>query len=115
MIHFNAFTLLIFSLSLHNIFPNVNIYTICKYFTELSFNATVIEKGIRSDHNFSLLHINARSLPHNFRLLTNYLECLDLVFNFVGVTETWLSNSNYDLYSQTDSEHLNQVDNVVMI
>ena len=73
--------------------------TICKYFTELSLNATVTEKGIRSDHNFSLLHANARSLPHNFKFLTNYLACLDLVFNFVGVTETWLSDSNYDLYN----------------
>ena len=45
------------------------------------------------------MHANARSLPHNFRLLTNYLACLDLVFNFVGVTETWLSDSNYDLYN----------------
>ena len=73
--------------------------TICKYFTELSFNELISEKSIRSDHNFSMLHANARSLPHNFKFITDYLACLDLIFNFIGITETWLSDSNYDLYN----------------
>ena len=73
--------------------------TICKYFTELSFNELLSVRNIASNNNFSMLHSNARSLPRNFGSLKNYLACLNLMFNFIGVSETWLSDTNFDLYN----------------
>jgi len=46
-----------------------------------------------SGADFSLLHLNIRSLPRNLNSLTDLLSCLDIKFSVIGISETWLSES----------------------
>ena len=76
----------------------IHSHSLCKYYSERTFNDLVETQLLELDNIFSLLHVNTRSIPCNFSSLTAYLECLDFIFNFIGVSETWLSDSNYDLF-----------------
>ena len=42
----------------------------------------------------SLLHLNIRSLSHNLNSLTDLLSSLNIKFSFIGIYETWLSESS---------------------
>ena len=55
---------------------------------------------------FSLFHVNIRSVPQNFDNFTNYLNVLDFSFPIIGLTETWLSDSNSDLFSIEEYEFI---------
>ena len=48
-----------------------------------------------SDADFSLLHFNICSLPHNLVKLTDYLSCLNIKFSVIGISETWLKDSSH--------------------
>ena len=52
-----------------------------------------------SNNFFSLIHFNARSLSKNFENISNYLSLLNHEFSVIGVSETWLSNSVFNLIS----------------
>ena len=105
---FNPFTLSDEMLGdpLSDIDPDQNFYqdvaihaqSLCKYYSERTFNDLVEAQSLQLDNIFSLLHVNARSIPCNFSSLTAYLECLNFIFNFIGVSETWLSDHNCDLF-----------------
>ena len=53
----------------------------------------------RVSTNFSLLHINARSLSKNKDHLSLYLSTLKIKFGVIAVTETWASADNEALLS----------------
>ena len=57
------------------------------YFTENQFNEMLLNENY-SGADFSLLHLNIRSLPRNLNSLTDLLSCLDIKFS-----ETWVSES----------------------
>ena len=42
----------------------------------------------------SLLHLNIRSVSHNLNSLTDLLSNLNIKFSFIGISETWLSDSS---------------------
>ena len=63
--------------------------------TEDEFNYLVHDNRAKS--NFSLLHINARSLAKNLHQLIDYLETLNHTFHAIAVSETWANNVNYSL------------------
>ena len=67
----------------------------CNYQTEQTFNNYVSQKGI-SNNNFSLFHLNIRSVPANLSSLLSDMENLDHRFSVIGLTETWLNPSNID-------------------
>jgi len=66
----------------------------CNYFMEESFNSKL---GSFND-NFSLLHFNVGSLPHNSSSFVHYLNNLSVAFSVIGLSETWLNERNFDLY-----------------
>lgn len=47
---------------------------------------------------FSTFHMNIRSLPKNYDLLTHHLSCLKHEFTVIALSETWLSNDVESLY-----------------
>ena len=49
-------------------------------------------------NSFSMCHVNIRSMSENLGDFENYLNLLDHHFIFVGVTETWMKDSNCDLF-----------------
>ena len=50
---------------------------------------------------FSLCHFNIRSLHSNHSMMQNYLGCLEHEFSVVCVTETWLRDTDCDLYDMS--------------
>ena len=87
-----------FSLSRHHD-PDANFLTElvdCEYYTEENFNEMLHQKNILEVNNcLSLLHLNIRSLHRNLDSLTTLLKNLELIFSFVGITETWLRDSSH--------------------
>ena len=64
-----------------------------KYFLNNEFKQLIKDKQNFSYifvNSFSLLHINARSLPKNFDALEHMIDLLDMNFNVIGVTENWM-------------------------
>ena len=66
----------------------------CEYFIESQFNE-MLQKETQSD--FSIFHLNIRSLQRNFSDFTNFLANLDIKFSVIGISETWLSDSDHSV------------------
>ena len=68
-----------------------------KYLSADEFNIEC--KNTSEEHrNISLLHLNVRSLKKNFSSLQYYLQTLDLSFDIIGLTETWLNHDSVDSF-----------------
>ena len=65
----------------------------CKYHVEEELNA---ELKNCNDSNFSVLHINIRSLNKHHKELVTYLSLLSLKFDCICLTEIW--NNNLEFY-----------------
>ena len=83
---------------LANVDLNVNFLTqnkhsTCDYNNDLSFN----ENFHRQD-NFSIFHVNIRSLPRNFDHLKIHLNELKHSFNIIAISENWLTIINKKIY-----------------
>ena len=50
-----------------------------------------IEKRICFPNLFSVIHLNARSIPKNFDNFLTFLENVEIQFTAIGVSETWLN------------------------
>ena len=59
------------------------------------------DKNEITNSKLSLLHANVRSLPRNGTALEAYLSTLKVEFNVVALTETWLNETNADVYGLT--------------
>ena len=57
----------------------------CKYYVEDSFSS-LVDKPVQ----FSLIHLNIRSLRKNFEALTSYISSLNFHFDVIALTERWL-------------------------
>ena len=79
-----------------------------KYYTPDQFNNEVLPVN-GSNTCMSILHINCRSLKKNFDTITDYLYLLKVKFDFILLSETWLSGSpdqllsldGYDYYGES--------------
>ena len=65
----------------------------CKYYVEEEFNA---ELKNYNDSNFSIFHINIRSLNKHHKELVTYLSLLNLKFDCICLMEIW--NYNLEFY-----------------
>ena len=54
----------------------------------------------------SLLHLNIRSLPAHITELETYLSMLKYDFNVIGISETWLKESTYEIYNLQNYNHI---------
>ena len=68
----------------------------CDYFNEDKFN-NILSKDGQSDSNFSILHLNFRSLRNKVHYLTLLLANLKINFTVIGISETWLQNDSHDV------------------
>ena len=62
------------------------------YYLEDEFNSMLIKINI--DNNFSVLHVNARSLHKNLDYLQVYLRTLNHNFSIIAISETWANNDS---------------------
>ena len=77
----------------------------CNYFVEETFNKYLLKHNV-SQNSFSIMHLNIRSMPANFTSLLSYLENITHKFSVIGLTETWLKQSNVPLYGVTGYNHI---------
>ena len=77
----------------------------CNYFVEETFNKYVLKHNV-SQNSFSIMHLNIRSMPANFTSFLSYLENITHTISVIGLTETWLKQSNVPLYGITEYNHI---------
>ena len=89
---------------LDNIDPDINFYDhraqanlTSDYFNENKFNIDIVNR-IAGHQTLSLLHLNIRSVPKNLNDLKAYVASLNVEFTVIGLSETWISDSNVGLY-----------------
>ena len=73
----------------------------CDYFNEFKFKASF---NCNDYTNFYFLHMNIRSLSKHFDELHNYFQTLHSNFSVIGLSETWLKDSDmpFNIYSIPD-------------
>lgn len=69
----------------------------CNYYDESEFNSHI--NNIKQHNSLSMLHTNIRSLPKQHTYFLAYLSCLNILFSFIGLAETWTTSSNCNLYN----------------
>ena len=80
--------------------PDINFYELqsqlldtCDYYLEEQFNEQTSQY---SNENFSLFHLNVRSLNKNFDNLLNHLSMLNTQFSVISLSETWNKDDDDD-------------------
>ena len=75
------------------------------YYHENSFNQS-LQKVYNGNDLFSSMHLNIRSIPSNLSKLTQYLSNLNVCFDIIGLSETWLTETNKDIYHVDGYNHV---------
>ena len=82
--------------------PDSNFYSKvidqCEYYTESLFSDKLTESQFTSnnnENNFSLLHLNIRSISNKICRFINFLGSINHTFSVIGITETWLQDSDH--------------------
>ena len=73
-------------------------YKSSQYFTDSEFNDYMGKYSIAND-NFSILHINARSLTANLNSLLYIIANLSHQFSVIAISEVWANDSNISFLS----------------
>ena len=71
--------------------------TNCNYFLESAF-INEMSKSYQMKENFSLCHLNIRSMRKNLNSFENYLDLIDHKFTILAFTEAWLKDDDCDLF-----------------
>ena len=78
----------------------LNPYIECHYYLPEELKSRINERDNRDD--FSLLHLNTRSLNRNFESLQSLLSSLQHPFSVIGLSETWLNVQSPALFDLED-------------
>ena len=77
----------------------------CNYYIEQSLKREI--ETINIDlKRFSLIHLNARSIPKNLCAFEQYLQGIGFRFTVIGISETWLTESNANCYGLNGYQHV---------
>ena len=68
------------------------------YYHEDSFNHSLLKTFQNSDL-CSVIHLNIRSIPANLSKLIQYMSNLNVNFEIIGLSETWLTETKKDIYN----------------
>ncbi len=77
---------------------------VCDYFLPNDFK-THLEK-FDSKTKFSMLHLNIKSISNKFDSSKQVIDTLNLHFQKIGLTETWLTDNNVDCFALDEYEYL---------
>jgi hypothetical protein len=107
---FNPFDEIDDSELLSDIDPDNNFYNTqgftdpknCNYHPVQSINKSLNKF---ENNNFSLCHLNIRSMNKNHRNLKTLLMNLDIKMSIIAITESWLKPSNVDLFDLEGYQH----------
>ena len=83
----------------------------CDYYMVKDFNAMIKDNDLKGKSSLSFMHLNIRSLPKHASEFEAFMAELTINFDIIGITETWLTKSNSDLYDIDIYTHFNQTRN----
>ena len=75
----------------NNYWNDVNNVISSKYYNECNFNL-----HFKKNTNFSLIHMNIRSVPLHFSEFLSYLNTLDIEFSIIALSETAIHSNDID-------------------
>ena len=70
----------------------------CEYYLPNDFSRLIKTANITEFNIFSMTHLNIRSLNNKLDSLKQLLNSLHLPFQIKGLTETWLNDTNNDIF-----------------
>ena len=71
----------------------------CSYLNEDSLKKMYDSQTLKTrKSSLSLFHMNIRSIPRNINAMSDYIDCLNVDFHVIGISETWLKEDNCGLY-----------------
>ena len=79
----------------------------CDYILEDNFNSACEKLSMKSN-NFSLIHLNIRSMSKNSEKFVAYISNLQIDFDIICMTETWLKQTNIELQGIDSYVHISQ-------
>jgi hypothetical protein len=87
---------------LHDVDPDHHYFnssnnSLNKYYSIEDFNQEINTRN--TFNKVSLIHLNIRSVAKNLTSFNNILDCLNLEFSIIGLTETWISKETNGLYN----------------
>ena len=74
----------------------------CEYYLPNDFSRLMKTANITKDNIFSMTHLNIRCLNNKLDSLKQLLNSLHLPFQIIGLTETWLNDTNNDIFKLDD-------------
>ena len=64
-----------------------------------------LRNDICFQNNTTMCHTNMCSSSNNLKVLMYYIDTLNITFTFIGLSETWATESNQDLHEIPGYEH----------
>lgn len=77
----------------------------CEYYLPNDFNQQI--NGVNVENSLSFLHLNTRSIVNKFDSLKQLINSFKIPFQVIGLTETWLNDTNDDLFEIEDYSFVN--------
>ena len=74
----------------------------CKYYSDQQFDENLCGSHNIDCGSMSFVHFNSRSLNVNFENICNYIDSLNIAFDIIAVSETWVKTDQmcqFDLRS----------------
>ena len=65
--------------------------------------------NIYDNNNFSILHLNARSIIYNHDKIMNMLDTIGVKFSIIIITETWLNTNNINLFNIHEYNYIHTI------
>ena len=81
---------------------------IFKYYLEYDFDKYVSPLLKDNQETMSFIHLNIRSIKANGNEFNSYLETLDLSFDCIALTETWLKHDSDNTYTLSGYKAVNR-------
>jgi hypothetical protein len=76
----------------------------CNYYSPNELRGEIAE--MTNQNQFSILHLNIRSIANKFDYFKELLNSLDTTFKVIGLTETWLNDYNDDSFKLPKYEYI---------
>jgi ASC-1-like (ASCH) protein len=76
----------------------------CEYYLPNDFKKQINNENL---NNFSMMHLNIRSIINKFDSFKQLIYSLNKPFQIIGLTETWLKETNEDLFKLENYDFVN--------
>ena len=77
----------------------------CEYYLPTDFKEQINETN--QNNNFSMIHLNIRSMINKFDSFKELIYSLNKLFQIIGLTETWLNETNEDRFKFQNYDFVN--------